>query len=165
MKERKSFLKNKSNRWIIVEQLISQDGTQLLTWSQLQKLRGFSGCGKKPVWFQRIEELLIHNTITREVKSQFRLVCGNSLATQPTLIPVSGDKRKLEWVLFGTSRDKTEIGRIKRKKGEVMEIEHWTNGKENNEFLVKCAGCQIDEENNNEMCIIRKKFRESRRAL
>ena len=46
-----------------------------------------------------------------------------------------------------------------------MEIEHWTNGKENDESLVKCTGCQIEEENNNKMCLIRKKFCEGKRAL
>ena len=94
--EKKSFIQNKNSHLYVCEQLVNRNGRALLTWPQIQKLRGLSGCGKKPAWFKRVEEVMIENKESRAVKSEFVVEGINSLILKPDLLAISEDRRKQE---------------------------------------------------------------------
>ena len=163
--EKKSFIQNKNSHLYVCEQLVNRNGRALLTWPQIQKLRGLSGCGKKPAWFKRVEEVMIENKESRAVKSEFVVEGINSLILKPDLLAISEDRRKQEWVLFEKNKE-TEIGRVKDKRGKSIEIEHWIREKKNDdETLVKCTGCSETNLGTNENCLYKKGMNRSKRAL
>ena len=55
-----------------LEQLIMGSGDRLLTWQQVRHIRDCRRRGRKPLWFQRIEERVLDCTILRTLKEEYR---------------------------------------------------------------------------------------------
>ena len=67
---------------------------------------------------------------------------------------MSEDRRRKEWIVFGTP-DGRQLGKIVKKKKKKVLIEHWqmqSNVKELATEINRCAGCTREEEQMSESC-------------
>ena len=63
-----------------VNQLLNKEGDKMLTWKQLKYLRGKTRAGKKAKWYQALEEKILQEASSREVRSEYALLEGNLYA-------------------------------------------------------------------------------------
>src|SRR5260363_237130 len=99
----------------ILEQLLNEEGSNLLTWKQLKRSKGLKPSGKKATWFRELETKIISEPLTRNIQQELIKVEKNLYAAKILMQPVSNDKRKKEWILFKES-SKTKVGRISKKR-------------------------------------------------
>ena len=76
--------------------MLEEKKTILLTWHQVKFLRENKGKGKKPTWFNSIENAVINNQATREAHTRYRHKKENQIVLLPVLQYISEDKRKME---------------------------------------------------------------------
>ena len=62
----KSFRKNQDLNIFTIEQVMDENGEHLLTWRQVQKLRGKSGKGVIPEWYKEIETEVLESKDQRK---------------------------------------------------------------------------------------------------
>ena len=80
-----------------VNQLINEEGNRMISWRQLKLLRKKSSKGRPARWFKRIEETILEDKSSRQLKAEFILPEGNKeLLLQTTLDKCSNDNRKKE---------------------------------------------------------------------
>ena len=80
----------------ILEQLITGSGDRLLTWQQVRHIRDCKRRGRKPLWFQHIEERVLDCIILRTLKEEYHIVEPNQNAIIYSKLKISADKRKKE---------------------------------------------------------------------
>ena len=119
------YAQGKNLNIIVVEQLIDQNGTKLLTWEQIKMCRNVQAKGRVANWFKNLENKMLEDHKTRTVKEEFRKA-QNSMFIMPELTNISYDKRKQEWIIFKKGgRKETQIGKIiKKMKESQHKIEH-----------------------------------------
>ncbi|CAG8717069.1 1160_t:CDS:2, partial [Gigaspora margarita] len=155
---------------IVLEQLLDISSSELLTWGQLRKCKLSKATGRKPIWFEKIEQKVLEGSISRKIKAEWQQNMTNTLAPRVELLKISIDKRKKEWVVFKTKRT-TEFGKIVGKSDKSwIEIEHWCteiNDLEHTTKLKKCKDCQMNEDLDTaaEHCIFQKQLRSKKRAF
>ena len=127
---------------------------------QLKLLRKKSGKGRPARWFKRIEEIILKDKSSRQLKAEFILPEGNKeLSLQTTLDKCSNDNRKKEWIVLKSPRRGKEENLVVRKivanTSKKVLTEHWkTNLQENKiaQFLEKCDGCNLDQIDEQRSC-------------
>jgi len=97
-----------------LEQLITGSSDRLLTWQQVRHIRDCKRRGRKPLWFQHIEERVLDCTILRTLKEEYRIAEPNQNAIICSKLKISTDKRKKEWIIFKKERS-FEIGKVIKK--------------------------------------------------
>ncbi|RIB14551.1 hypothetical protein C2G38_2194843 [Gigaspora rosea] len=170
-----SFCKEKKLNIFVLEQLLNQEGDKLITWQQLNKMRGKKGAGRKPVWFSAIEGKTLANQHTRVVKTAYKTSENNFMACKVILKAISEDRRVQDWVIFKNKDQEHsyKFGKvISKPKESTYTLEHWnkTNNSEGYEIgLIKYSGCEINEkgsENSDESSYkIAKGFKVKKRAV
>ena len=63
----------KLNLWYL-EQIITRQDNIMLSWQQIKRVRGIETKGKTPQWFQKLEQTVLENKITRSIKEVFKQV-------------------------------------------------------------------------------------------
>ena len=96
-------------------QLISADGSELISWSQLKLCKKQSRRGRKPRWFIVLENCLIGDRRNRKLVPEYVISDYNPLALSIALPAVSLDKRKKELVLVENKDDSKKIFKIIQK--------------------------------------------------
>ncbi|CAG8780349.1 23363_t:CDS:2, partial [Gigaspora rosea] len=94
LKRQVSF-KPKSIEW----EVKGEDNKTLATWSQLKLIKSASSKGRKPVWFERLESLLLQNPVAREIKNDLYINADLKGLAIPNLQSLSADKRINDWVI------------------------------------------------------------------
>src|SRR6266480_5073217 len=143
----------------ILEQLITGSGDRLLTWQQVRHIRDCKRRGRKPLWFQYIEERVLDCIILRTLKEEYRIVEPNQNAITCSKLKISTDKRKKEWIIFKEKERSFEIGKVIKKEHKHFVTEHWqieANNDTGNMLARKCNGCTLGRCNDTS-CIIRQK--------
>ena len=79
-----------------LEQLITGSGDRLLTWQQVRHIRDYKRRGRKPLWFQHIEERVLDCVILRTLKKEYRIAEPNQNTIRCSKLKISTDKRKKE---------------------------------------------------------------------
>ncbi|CAG8854467.1 41371_t:CDS:1, partial [Gigaspora margarita] len=124
-------------------QLISADGSKLITWSQLKLCRKQFRRGRKPGWFIALENCLIGNRRNRKLIPEYVISGYNSLALSIELLAVSLDKRKKELVLVKNKDNDRKIFKIVQKGKAKILGEYYCNIPlaDPNQFEIKkCKG-------------------------
>ena len=131
-------------------QLINEEGNKLIPWSQLKLCRKRSRKGRKPKWFEHLENLLLEDTQSRYVKKEFCLE-NNKIWTIKYILPtLSNDKRKKEWICVNSKMpdEKVDVVKVISKKRESILGEHWKiNIQQDSEQIemTQCTGCDLDK--------------------
>jgi hypothetical protein len=80
-----------------INQLINKEGNRMISWQQLKLLRKKLSKGRPAKWFKRIEETMLEDKSSRQLKPEFILAEGNNeLSLQTTLDRCSNDNRRKE---------------------------------------------------------------------
>ncbi|CAG8623367.1 18446_t:CDS:2, partial [Gigaspora margarita] len=77
--------------------------------------------GKKPKWFSLLEEKIIENAKERTIKPEWISGQANQLGSSVSLLEVSNDKRKKEWIL---SEEVSEVAKLETRIEKCSEYEH-----------------------------------------
>jgi hypothetical protein len=144
----------------LVNQLINKEGNRMISWQQLKLLRKKSSKGRPARWFKRIEEIMLEDKSSRQLKPEFRLPEENKeFSLQTTLDRCSNDNRKKEWVVLKSSRVAKEENLVIRKivanTPKKVLTEHWKTKLQENKtgkLLEKCNGCNLDQIREQKSC-------------
>ncbi|CAG8810820.1 6044_t:CDS:2, partial [Gigaspora margarita] len=98
---------------------------------------------------KKVESKMLHNTINKEVREEFKTEGINQFAIIPALKEYSADKRKREWILFAKKRGQPQKENLLGSKT----------------VLEKCEGCEIGQEQEEASCVIAARFKNRKRAL
>src|SRR5260363_179442 len=92
--------------------------------------------GRKARWFDKLENEMLKDPITREVKSKYKLETNNANTPKIVLEKVKKDRRLKEWVLW-KNKDHAHIRvrRVKEKEKEYVEIENYMEMENHNKEL------------------------------
>src|SRR6185437_16150658 len=116
-------------------QLLNRQGNVLIPWSQYMRSKDRLNRGRIPQWFKNIEEAVLANSSTREVKQEFQISEENNLLPVIKRKEVSLDKRKKEWVLMKNGKSKIDIRRVVGKKERELLLEEGSSvNKEGNKI-------------------------------
>ncbi|CAG8670797.1 18499_t:CDS:2, partial [Gigaspora rosea] len=110
---------------IIDWKLILQDNKTLATWSQLKLVKSATSKRRKPIWFERLESLLLQNPDTREIKNDLYINADLKGLAIPSLQRPSFDKRIKDWVITKKMDSVHTLGHIVKKNSNSVLIEHW----------------------------------------
>ncbi|CAG8777870.1 5439_t:CDS:2, partial [Gigaspora rosea] len=119
-KAAQSFCNEKKMVIVMLGQLLNRSYSELLTWCQLRRCKLSKATGRKPIWFEKIEQIILEGPSSRKVKPEWQQDMINTLTPRAELLKISIDKRKKEW------------------QTENDESTHTTR-------LIKCKGWQINE--------------------
>ncbi|CAG8517529.1 6827_t:CDS:2, partial [Dentiscutata erythropus] len=120
----------KSLDLIFIEQLLDMQEKQIITWHYLKRVKEKSSKGKVPIWFKSIENQMITNFDTREIKQDLQTSSTNKLALISQRVKVSEDKCKLDWILVNNKENEPGIRRVISKSKEGFHTEKWLISKE-----------------------------------
>jgi len=146
-------IKNSMNTRVSLElvslnQLIDPTGTSLMSWQQVRGIRERSMRGKTPDWFSRIEERVMINKSSRELKREYRLEGESSKLSSPIRKKVRKDKRCKDWVVVRKENSTTHVlGRISKKFTRKAIVEHWveTQKVKGAVRINRCKGCALNK--------------------
>ncbi|CAG8803564.1 31236_t:CDS:2, partial [Gigaspora margarita] len=102
---------------------------------------------KVPLWFWKLEELLIDDAESHKAKEDFFSNNINTYAHQPHCGNVTSDNRRKQWIWFAQkNRKKWYIGRVTKILEKLALIEHWTKMHiQGDKYrLLKCGGCNLN---------------------
>ncbi|CAG8739147.1 12749_t:CDS:2, partial [Gigaspora margarita] len=91
--------------------------------------------------FSLLEEKIIENAKERTIKPKWISRQANQFGSSVSLLEISNDKRKKEWVLS----EEGEAFKIKEKKEKTIQVEHWKTVSEVAKLekrIEKCLGCE-----------------------
>src|SRR6185436_4552926 len=131
-----------------LNQLLDTRGEKLITWQQLKSFQGQSSKGKKAEWFKAIEAKVLSSSASREVQKHFRTGGQNTQAMQVKWEHMSEDRRRKEWIVYGTPNHR-QLGKVVRKKKKKILIEHWQMQSKEEDLATeinRCKGCIRKEE-------------------
>ena len=106
-----------------LEQLITGSGDRLLTWQQVRHIRDCKRRGRKPLWFQHIEERVLDCIILRTLKEEYCIAELNQNIIICSKLKISADKRKKECIIFEKKRS-FEIGKVIKKEYKYFVTKH-----------------------------------------
>ena len=163
--DKQKFLQHKNYNIFMLEQLLDNSGTKMITWKQMKMCRGTKTKGKKAKWFQKLEEEVIEYKRTRQIKRKYQREGRNNMSLRATLTEIKSDQRFKEWILLEEGKGALEFGKIRRKYGKerrTLVIEHWTRISEEEENKIRiqpCKGCYRNEgERELTQCLFTRKF-------
>ncbi|CAG8798099.1 10371_t:CDS:2, partial [Gigaspora margarita] len=119
-----------------LDQLTDSNDQCLLLWPEIKIRLGGKTRGKKPKWFSLLEEKIIENVEERTIKSEWISGQANQFGSSVSLLEISNDKRKKEWVL---SEEVSEVAKSETR-------------------IEKCSGCKYNRSIVEENCTTRIKF-------
>ena len=123
-KELQNFLKEGRLNVFFLEQLLDIESERMLTWKQVKQIRGISAKGRAPEWYRSLESSPLEDPLSRKLKAPQKKV--NFLHMKANLETISNDRRRQEWLVFGKGSNKTELGKIMKKKtSQEFLVEHW----------------------------------------
>ena len=94
---------------VFIEQLLSIEVDQMITWGYLKRVRNKSNKGKIPSWFKVIEERILEDKETRKAMVDFRTPVTNRLALRLKKVNLLEDKRKHDWILLDNKENEIDI--------------------------------------------------------
>jgi len=146
--------------FFILEQLLDSTGSHLLTWDQLKHIRNRKTKRRTPSWFKKLEERVIKENSSREVKDAYKVAGPNREAIKIQSQDISKDRQKKEWVLF-KRKESFQIEKIVRKTEKLIIAEHWscTSHSALHSVFTKCNRCKIGSSSNNE-CLVNIRYKE-----
>ncbi|CAG8818340.1 26046_t:CDS:2, partial [Gigaspora margarita] len=142
---------------IFVRQLLDHSSRNLLTWQQIKIARGANCRGKVPLWFQKLEELLIDDAESHKVKEDFFSNNINISALQPHCGNVTSNNKRKQWIWFAQkNKKKWYLGRVTKILKKSALIEHWTEMYIQGDkcSLLKCGGCNLNTKGKKNECMI-----------
>ena len=116
---------SKKKLWL-VSQLLTENSETMYTWKQVKLLHSCNLRGKKTKWFAELENELIADMVTREVKPMYKLAKMNPSTPKIVTRKVKEDKRTKEWVMWKDKENSSvNIGKIREKVGKFAEVENY----------------------------------------
>jgi hypothetical protein len=139
---------------IYLNQLLDIKGEKLITWQQFKNFCGRSSKGKKAEWFKEIESKVLEEPMNRRIKEHFKTNRHNIQAMKMVWKTMSKDKRRKEWIIYGTQEDR-QLGKIIKKKKKKVLLEHWQMQNNENEIateISRCNGCTEEDKQKEDSC-------------
>ncbi|CAG8530057.1 22555_t:CDS:2, partial [Gigaspora rosea] len=90
-------------------------------------LKNLSSKGRKAKWFRSIEQAILLNMTTQEIKPNFRVIYPNFLSLVPSKIKISKNNRKKKWVIAEETENKQDVRQIIAKRKTKILTEHWAS--------------------------------------
>ncbi|CAG8844846.1 8435_t:CDS:1, partial [Gigaspora margarita] len=142
-----------------LNQVISEEGTKLMTWKQIKFIRGKSCKGKAAIWFSLIEKQYLTNPSNREISEGLSTHNSNNMSIMPNKADIKEDNRIKDWVLVKEKENNMTIRRVVKKRKREVLVEHWQDknvtlkrGKLE-QVLEKCGGCELNSNKGKEVCL------------
>jgi exonuclease III/ribonuclease HI len=145
---------------IFLCQLLCNNSSSLLSWTQIKHVLNISLKGPSPLYFRFLEQfIMIDTTGQRNIVLNSSIALNNNcMVTYYIPKPPTTDGRRKEWVLV-IQNDFEYIGKIEKKISiNSFLYQHWIRLPNN--LLTKCLGCNQNCETNNH-CIKRGCFTQS----
>jgi hypothetical protein len=139
---------------IYLNQLLDVKGEKLITWQQFKNFCGQSSRGKKAEWFKEIESKVLEEPTDRRIKGHLKTNRHNTQAMKTVWGAMSKDKRRKEWIIYGTQENR-QLGKIIKKKKKKVLLEHWQMQSKENEIateISRCNGCTKEEGQQDDNC-------------
>ncbi|CAG8853446.1 20553_t:CDS:1, partial [Gigaspora margarita] len=143
---------------VYIEQLLEEDEKTLLTWPQIKLLQAGSKKGRKASWFKFLEERLIIDPSTCQIDTSYYTRTLNNLASRLVLNRLQEDNRHKEGIYFKTKNSSIELGKVLKKGGNRILVEHWISAKAQNHMtrtVSKCKGCALNTLKASPNCVSR----------
>ncbi|CAG8725446.1 15783_t:CDS:2, partial [Gigaspora rosea] len=124
----------------------------------LKLVKSASSKGRKPVWFEHLESLLLQDPVTREIKNDLYINANLKGLAIPNLQSLSANKRIKDWVITKEIDSKHTLGHIVKKSANSVLIEHWkeldhvVSGQSK---LEKCDKCALSIDPAQDSCTLR----------
>ncbi|CAG8835080.1 35065_t:CDS:2, partial [Gigaspora margarita] len=83
-----SFCNEKKIEIIVLEQLLDKSNSKLLIWDQLRKCKLNKAIGRKPIWFDKIEQKLLERSNLQKIKTEWQQNMTNILAPRVELLKI-----------------------------------------------------------------------------
>ncbi|CAG8775593.1 28460_t:CDS:2, partial [Gigaspora margarita] len=113
--------------------------------------------GKVPLWFRKLEELLIDDAESHKVKEDLFSNDINTSILQPHCENVTSVNRHKQWIWFTQKNTKKwHLSRITKLLEKSALIEHWTEMhiQGNKCVLLKCKDCNLNTKGKKNECMI-----------
>ena len=94
IKELRSYKNLDNMNFFVLEQLLDSTESHLLTWDQLKHIRNRKTKGRTPSWFKKLEERVIKENSSREVKDAYKVAGPNREAIKIQSQDISKDRWK-----------------------------------------------------------------------
>ena len=95
-KEAYSFASTDRINLFVLEQLIDSSGKFMLTWQQTKYIRSLKKKGRTPSWYLKLEQKVLKEGRSREVKDAYRIKKINEKARKIRPKRIAQDRRKKE---------------------------------------------------------------------
>ncbi|CAG8648001.1 14652_t:CDS:2 [Gigaspora margarita] len=105
-------------------QLILQDDKTLVTWSQLKLIKGATRKGRKPIWFEHLESIVLQDSATRKIKDDFYTSTDLRRLAIPNLQRLTANRKIKDWVIAKETDRELILGHIIKKNSNSVLIEH-----------------------------------------
>ncbi|CAG8613278.1 34263_t:CDS:2 [Gigaspora margarita] len=127
-----------------IRQLLDRSGRNFLIWQQVKIAQDTNCKDKVPLWFRKLEELLIDSAESRKVKKDLFTNNINTSALQPHCKNVISDNRCKQWIWFTQKNmKKWHLGRVTKL---LEKQEKWMHSNKN---LIRGAAVGITKKENN----------------
>ena len=148
-----------------INQVISLDGTRLISWQMLKSGKKLEKRGRVTEWYKILQNRLIDNSNAgASLRAEYTARDPNSLSTFRQKDIFSRDKRRKEWFCWDSEEERF-LGRMEVKGKKSFVMEHW-HEKENSDpslgLLSRCTGCKNSSSNvrnQSPNCRIRRKYK------
>ncbi|CAG8697377.1 13427_t:CDS:2, partial [Gigaspora margarita] len=108
-----------------LNQVISEEGTRLMTWKQIKFIRGKSCKGKVATWFSSIEKKYLTNPSNRKISEGLSMHNSNNMSIMPDKADIKEDNRIKNWVLVEEKENSMTIRWVVKKRKREILVEHW----------------------------------------
>ncbi|CAG8694262.1 8702_t:CDS:2 [Gigaspora margarita] len=106
-------------------ELILQDDKILATWSQLKLIKGATRKGRKPIWFEYLESIVLQDSTTRKIKDDLYTSTDLRGLAIPNLQCLAANRIIKDWVITKEIDSKPILEHIIKKNSNSVLIEHW----------------------------------------
>ncbi|CAG8744206.1 13931_t:CDS:2, partial [Gigaspora rosea] len=106
-----------------IEWEVKEEGPTIL--DQPKLVKSASSKGRKPVWFERLESLLLQDPVTREIKNDLYINADLKELAIPNLQSLSANQKIKDWVITKEIDSEHTLGHIVKKSANSVLIEHW----------------------------------------
>ncbi|CAG8488254.1 26256_t:CDS:2 [Gigaspora margarita] len=142
----------------LLEHTYSQDDKTLATWSQLKLIKGATRKGRKPIWFEYLESIVLQDSATRKIKDDFYTSTDLRGLAIPNLQCLAGNRRIKDWVIAKKIDSEPIVGHTIKKNSNSVLIEHWKELDHlvpSQSKLEKCRNCSLSTNPTQDSCTLR----------
>ena len=122
----------------------------MLIWQQTKYIRSLKKKGQTPSWYLKLEQKVLKEGRSREVKDAYRIKKINEKAIKIRPKRIAQDRRKKKQFLFKKNNE-LQLGKVIRKTEKIIVAEHWKKEptqEPESETFTRCKSCNGKNFNN-----------------